>query len=499
MPRGTVHNPFMSAPASWQQSVRQTALPFAVLLVGAILSVLFGTWIHTQTQLDAQNAFNAATQRVADEVQRRYTASVSTLLGAGGLFAASASVERDEFSAYAMARGSEYDLRGVRGLGYIERINRSDQAAFIAQQHQDGAPWFDIKTIQPNTMDPLYVVKFLEPGGPFHPAMGLDMGSERNRREAIERAVASGGITLSPPISSANETVIQQLLMWPVYKSGSRPPINEAERMQRFFGVIYAPLLPSELLAGMPDVNAGTVNAHVFDTTDGVSTLLFDSELTTAELEFSAPSLTQRDFSASRVLKVGGRDLLLTIESTPAFESAITRYTPMLAVGAGWVLTLLLAALIRMQARSLARAQKTAQDMTQELNRLAEVVKHTSNAVSISDRDGRIHWVNAGFSRVTGYTLEEALGKTAGELLGSGKADQETLDTLVEAVSQGKPCRVEILNRAKSGEEFWVDTELQPCCRKMAHWSVSWRSPPMSPADVRPRSASKPHCAKTMR
>lgn len=63
---------------------------------------------------------------------------------------------------------------------------------------------------------------------------------------------------------------------------------------------------------------------------------------------------------------------------------------------------------------------------------------------------------------MTGYSAVEALGKTAGELLGSGKADALTLQTLADAIAQGSSCRVEILNRAKEGHEYWADIDLQP-------------------------------------
>ena len=109
-----------------------------------------------------------------------------------------------------------------------------------------------------------------------------------------------------------------------------------------------------------------------------------------------------------------------------------------------------------------ARAQLLAHSMTADLDRMARVVQHTNNAVMISDAQSRITWVNAGFSRLTGYSHEDAFGKTPGELLSSGKAAPEVLRVLELATAQGESCRVEILNRAKDGREYWADTELQP-------------------------------------
>jgi PAS domain S-box-containing protein len=118
--------------------------------------------------------------------------------------------------------------------------------------------------------------------------------------------------------------------------------------------------------------------------------------------------------------------------------------------------------LLYQQTNGRRRAEQLAQDMTVDLTRLAQVVKHTANAVLIGDREGRITWINEGFSRMTGYSAAEAIGKTAGELVGSGKADAKTLEILAETVANGTSCRVEILNRAKGGREYWTEIELQP-------------------------------------
>jgi PAS domain S-box-containing protein len=89
-----------------------------------------------------------------------------------------------------------------------------------------------------------------------------------------------------------------------------------------------------------------------------------------------------------------------------------------------------------------------------DLNRMAQIVKLTSSAVLITEPQGRITWINEGFSRMTGYSASKAIGKTAGELLGSGKADPKTLITLADSVANGTSCRVEILNRPKDGREY---------------------------------------------
>ena len=51
------------------------------------------------------------------------------------------------------------------------------------------------------------------------------------------------------------------------------------------------------------------------------------------------------------------------------------------------------------------------------LNQLAQVAKSTASTVIITDVHGVILWVNEGFTRLTGYSLEEAIGRIPGRLL----------------------------------------------------------------------------------
>jgi PAS domain S-box-containing protein len=97
-----------------------------------------------------------------------------------------------------------------------------------------------------------------------------------------------------------------------------------------------------------------------------------------------------------------------------------------------------------------------------EASRLALVAKHTDNAVLITDVAGRIEWVNEGFTRISGYSLDEVLGKTPGSILQApGNLDPARL-RMHDCINAGKGFEIEILNRAKSGRAYLVHIECQP-------------------------------------
>jgi PAS domain S-box-containing protein len=97
-----------------------------------------------------------------------------------------------------------------------------------------------------------------------------------------------------------------------------------------------------------------------------------------------------------------------------------------------------------------------------DLIRLAEIAERTTNAVVLTDANGLLTWVNAGFTRITGYTLEEVIGKTPGSVLQCEKTDPETVQAIRQALRSGKPFRGRILNRTKQGQDYWIEIDIQP-------------------------------------
>ena len=97
-----------------------------------------------------------------------------------------------------------------------------------------------------------------------------------------------------------------------------------------------------------------------------------------------------------------------------------------------------------------------------ERERLARVAKATSNAVIITDAEGRTTWVNEGFTRITGYEPAEILGRKPGTLLQTPDTDPAAVQTIREALRAQRGCRVELLNAHKDGRRYWLDLEIQP-------------------------------------
>ncbi len=93
--------------------------------------------------------------------------------------------------------------------------------------------------------------------------------------------------------------------------------------------------------------------------------------------------------------------------------------------------------------------------MQPDLTTLAFVAQHTSNAVVITDRAGQVAWVNAGFTRITGYSVDEALGHKPGSLLQGQGTAPAAIARMKAAMRAGRGFSEELLNYRKDGRPFW--------------------------------------------
>ena len=75
-------------------------------------------------------------------------------------------------------------------------------------------------------------------------------------------------------------------------------------------------------------------------------------------------------------------------------------------------------------------------------------------AVVVTDRDGRIEYVNPAFESSTGFSAGEGIGQNP-RLLKSGLHTVAFYEELWGTILKGDTWRGEICNRRKNGDLFW--------------------------------------------
>lgn len=96
-----------------------------------------------------------------------------------------------------------------------------------------------------------------------------------------------------------------------------------------------------------------------------------------------------------------------------------------------------------------------------------QVVSNANDAIIITRADvmdapgPKVTFVNEAFTRLTGYTAKEVIGRSPRMLQGP-RTDRETLDQLRISIEQGKPFRGELINYDKEGREYWLGLSVVP-------------------------------------
>ena len=96
-----------------------------------------------------------------------------------------------------------------------------------------------------------------------------------------------------------------------------------------------------------------------------------------------------------------------------------------------------------------------------DLKLFDKAVNSTSNWVVITDKNGKIIKANSAVEDISGYTLEEVIGKKP-NIFKSGYHDDKFYKELWSKIKEGKQERYSFVNRAKDGSLFYLDSIIIP-------------------------------------
>jgi len=338
----------LSAPAS-HALARPSRAALVVLCTGVLVALALAIWQARVNSAAAKTRFEAVAQRTAAQVVAKIHSYEHGLRGARGAVIAAGTdrIDRQRFHAYGKSRDIAFEFPGARGFGVIRRVGPADEAAFVADARRDGAPDFRLRSLEPHTGD-RYVVQYIEPSQPNAAAIGLDIASEANRREAAEASMRSGAAALTGPITLVQSQGVLRsfLLLLPIYASGKDTSTPEA-RTAALFGWSFAPLVIDDVLRD-------------FDFRDGeISVVLKDLSGSDRRSFFASPQAgSERVDGLSRtiVLPVFGRSWQIEVRAQDRFVDSLGQRSPISVAVVGISLTGLLALAVLLYAQSVARA-----------------------------------------------------------------------------------------------------------------------------------------------
>jgi len=110
------------------------------------------------------------------------------------------------------------------------------------------------------------------------------------------------------------------------------------------------------------------------------------------------------------------------------------------------------------------KAEKALTDLkisTEQLKKLSRAIEHSPSIVLITDKEGIIEYVNPYFTKTTGYTIEETIGKNLNFLKSEFHSD-EFYKEMWNTIEAGNVWSGEFKNKRKDGSNYWESASISP-------------------------------------
>ncbi|HKR14626.1 MAG TPA: CHASE domain-containing protein [Pyrinomonadaceae bacterium] len=301
---------------------RRVLLPYLILLLGLCFTILVYYYFYKLTYEQDQSRFQKSVQEIQDDIQLQVQTSVALLRAGTGLFAASDTVEIEEFDRFVQQIQLEKNYPGIHGIGFSLRFTPQELPGVVERIRQAGFTNFKVWPETPR--GEYHAIIYLQPQNVTNrAAMGFDMFTESVRRRAMEQARDSGSPAASGHVKLVQESADPQneqpgfLIYAPVYRKGA--PISTVdERRNALAGFVYSPYRVDEFLESITRLNNYDVSFRVYDGANETP-----ENLMYANGDFGSTGNPR--FTLSLPENVEGRTWIIAFATKPSFDAASSR------------------------------------------------------------------------------------------------------------------------------------------------------------------------------
>lgn len=451
-----------SAPPLNLQAWVMRWLPWVVLCLG----LPFTFWQY-QRLAESETAtelaqFQDRSGDLVTALQRHLSTNADLLRGVAGLFASSRSVDRLEFHTYVAGLRLLENYPGIQGVGYAQSLTQAELAEHERTVRQQG--FRDYRVHPRGARQRLSSIVYLEPfDWRNQRAFGYDMYAEPVRREAMERAMRQGNVAMTGLVKLVQETEqdIQPgfLIYVPIYRNGL-PVVTEAQRLAALQGWAYSPLRANDLINSLLQREfsgvAPLMRLEVYAGNQADPDKLFYRHLPEAAAQGKL-------LTYERPLTLFGQTWWVKVTGSVQPKQKLTFQGSHLILLAGLLFTFFTTGVTWWIQRHQGRLVNALEATVEANRKLAEneaVLRLSATVMEVSplgmivtDTEHRMIKVNPAFSRITGYSAEEALGMVP-KFLCTATQSQAFCDQIWLRVQEHGLWEGELDNRRKDGSHY---------------------------------------------
>ncbi len=390
-------------PAPSRQAWVWSGIAFSLSL---LLSVALTWSAWNGAQLRDRARFDTSANRTQTAITARLELYVGMLRAGTGLVAAVEDISADSFRAFSERIDLPTNYPGAQGIGFAKHVSRGDRGAFVERARRELGTEFEITP--PGEREEYVPIVFLEPRDRrnLH-AIGYDMFSEPVRREAMTRARDEGRPTATSRVVLVQEIDPEKqagfLIYLPVYRGGRTPPTVQARRAA-LLGFLYSPVRAGDLLTELLGDPGTGMRFEIYD----------GRQIAPEHLLHRSPADTDGSprFTRRTPLRIADRDWTVVYQSTAAFDSRSAGGFTVWVAAAGLGASVAMGVIVFALALAVTRAHAQGRELAWQKEQLRVTLASIGDAVVCTDGNGRINFLNPVAEKLTGWTLEEARGRS---------------------------------------------------------------------------------------
>jgi len=249
------------------------SIPLMALLM---LSVCVFLVVSRLDQARVAHLFDSRATELQERVEMALESATNVLVPVEAYFESSREVTRQEFRDFTLPLLEKN--RAVSALAFNELLAVADLPAFEAHIRAGEDPSFKVWTIDDRVDERAVVVRYIQPQALHQQATGLDVNSERRRRDALrnalasDRVVATRGLQLVQPVRPATSVLLFQRI-----DSGlqGRPYLSATDPRQPLGFAVAIFEIEQALDAALSSAARWDIRFQILDVTDPASPMVY--------------------------------------------------------------------------------------------------------------------------------------------------------------------------------------------------------------------------------
>jgi|GEM_PF-3149346 len=395
-------------------------LPYAAFII--LISFSFSLWysidkiinqdLYSQFKTQADFAYNTVKER---------TALYLVFLGSvKGLFAASETVTRSEFSTYFRNVHLSEEYPGISDLFFAERIKAENKNSFAEKVRADKSlgpeGYSDFKIYPAGERQEYFVINYAEPYGENAKLQGYDLYSYSPFRQTMDAARSGGRPVITPPINLPDMFTHAEVILAfvPIYRN-DMPSSSPEERRDALAGFVVAAFDVNTIFKNLlQEETSADFDIAIFD---GESfqreNMLYDYAEVHGRINLAVDPSYRSKFEIVKNIEVDDRIWTLRFLTLPGFSlDFLHTIFPELSLLFFIVFSVVAALAVNTLVTSYDRALLLAENMTKSLReserKLKTILDNNAVGIGISRYpDYHFTMANPRLSQIWGYSEEE--------------------------------------------------------------------------------------------